>query len=223
VRFPYAIAIAIPTGPATGICVLDADGTEAVEWVELRGVPATVIVRTKRGFHYYFRYPTDLPVRNSAGRIHTGVDIRGIGGMAIAAGSLRPDDFIYRYVPGRALGEVAIALLPDWLRHWLEQENAPRIAPRALPRPLGLSPNPNDVPVRSLRRSSPPDFALLAAGVPVGSGRDERLFRLACWLRRRGYTHEQTLNVVLEAGRRCQPPFPPRRAAEKVANAERYL
>jgi hypothetical protein len=225
VRFPYATAAAIPTGPSTGIFVLDADGLDAIKWIEfvLRGVPDTVIVKTKRGFHYYFQYPCDLLVHNSAGGIHPGVDIRGIGGMAIAAGSLRPDGFVYRYEPGHALGEVAIAPAPDCPRRWLEEQNTPRNS-LSNPQSLGLSPNPSSHrPPGPFRRAAPPDFAALAAGIPVGSGRDEQIFKLACWLRRRGYTPQQTLSVVLDAGRRCKPPFPEKRAAEKVANAERYL
>jgi hypothetical protein len=218
--FPYAHGAAIPTGPATGFLIVDADGVDAIEWVELRGIPATVIVRTKRGFHYYLRWPANLEVRNSAGSIHPGVDIRGRGGMAVAAGSRRPDGFVYEYAPGHALGELAIAAPPDWLLHWLEQENVPRSSPGALPSASSPSYSSNRT-AGSFRRSAPPDFTQLAAGIPDGA-RDDRLFRLACWLRRRGYTPDQTRNVVLDAARRCQPPFPEPLAAAKVIGAWRY-
>jgi hypothetical protein len=123
-RFPDAGA-AIPTGPATGIFVVDADSAEAIEWLELRGVPVTVLVRTRKGLHYYFQYPLAIRVNNSAGALALGVDIRGAGGMAVAAGT-RNGDFTYHYESGHALGEVAIAYSPNWLIEWLSQQESKR-------------------------------------------------------------------------------------------------
>jgi hypothetical protein len=120
-RFPDAGA-AIPTGPGTRLLVVDADSADAIEWLELRGVPETVIVRTKRGLHYYFQYPIGVRVGNSAGAIAPGVDIRGDGGMATAVGTRRPDGFVYHYDEGHALGDVAIADPPKWLLDWLVEE-----------------------------------------------------------------------------------------------------
>ncbi len=126
-RFPDAGA-AIPTGPATNIFVVDADSTEAIEWLELRGMPATVQVRTRKGRHYYFRYPLTIRVGNSASALAPGVDIRGAGGMVVAAGT-RNGNFQYRYELGHALGEVAIDDAPDWLIDWLLREYSKRTAP----------------------------------------------------------------------------------------------
>jgi hypothetical protein len=212
-NYPYAAGAAIPTGPATGLFVLDADCIDAIEYVELRGTPKTVMVRTKKGLHYYFTYPADLHVRNSTSSIYPGIDIRGLGGMIVAAGSLRPDGFVYHYEPGLALGKVAIASPPDWLLRWLEQEKRPRVPAQRN--------HPRDGTCGSLRSTTVPDFAQLAAGIPDGQ-RDYQLFRLACWLRHRGYTPEQALAVVLDAAGRCRPPFPESLAAAKVASAWRY-
>jgi putative DNA primase/helicase len=123
-RFPAAGA-GIPTGPATRIFVVDTDSAEANEWLELRGMPATVRVRTRKGRHYYVRYPLAIRVSNSAGALARGVDIRGAGGMVVAAGT-RNGDFIYRYDAEHALGEVAIADAPDWLIEWLLKEQSKR-------------------------------------------------------------------------------------------------
>jgi Bifunctional DNA primase/polymerase, N-terminal len=126
-RFPHAGA-AIPTGPGTNLLVVDADGPDAIEWLEVRGMPETSIVPTRHGLHYYFRYPVDLQVRNSAGALTFGVDIRGAGGMATAAGTSNPcgAEFIYHYDEGHALGEVAITEPPDWLFDWLLQQDRRR-------------------------------------------------------------------------------------------------
>ncbi|MGA8641325.1 bifunctional DNA primase/polymerase [Candidatus Binatus sp.] len=122
-RFPDAGA-AIPTGLATKIFVVDADSADAIEWLEMRGMPVTVLVRTRKGLHYYFRCP-GIEVRNSAGALAPGIDVRGTGGMAVAAGT-HNQGFEYQYDSGHALGEVAIADAPDWLIDWLLQEQVKR-------------------------------------------------------------------------------------------------
>jgi hypothetical protein len=66
------------------------------------------------------------------------------------------------------------------------------------------------------------DMGLIAAGLPDGR-RDFELFRLACWLRRRGYSRERTREVVLDAASRCCPPFPAPLAEQKVSSAWRYV
>jgi putative DNA primase/helicase len=135
-RFPNAGA-AIPTGPGTKLLVVDADSPDAIEWLEMRGVPETPIVRTRHGLHYYLKYPLDVVVRNSASALANGVDIRGAGGMATTAGTLNPcgSGFIYHYDEGYALDQVAIADPPDWLFKWLLQQDQKRhVAEPAAPR-----------------------------------------------------------------------------------------
>jgi Bifunctional DNA primase/polymerase, N-terminal len=126
-RFPHAGA-AIPTGPGTNLLVVVADSPDAIEWLGVRGMPETPIVRTRHGLHYYLRYPVDLQIRYSAGALTPGVDIRGAGGMATAAGTLHPcgSGFIYHYDEGHALGQIAITNIPDWLFNWLLQQDRRR-------------------------------------------------------------------------------------------------
>ncbi len=126
-RFPHAGA-AIPPGPGTNLLVVDADSPDAIEWIEVRGVPETPIVRTRHGLHYYFKYPVDVIVKNSASALVTGVDIRGAGGMATAAGTLNPSgsEFLSHYDGGHSRGDVAIADPPDWLCDWLLQQDQKR-------------------------------------------------------------------------------------------------
>jgi hypothetical protein len=67
----------------------------------------------------------------------------------------------------------------------------------------------------------PISFARFVDGISDGY-RDVELFRLACFLRRRGYPRETVLDVVLDAASRCRPPFPPRLAEIKINSAWRY-
>ena len=73
--------IAIATGPASGIFVVDVDGLDAEAALrrleaEHGALPATVEVITARGRHIYFKWPQE-PVRNSAGKIGPHIDVTG--------------------------------------------------------------------------------------------------------------------------------------------------
>jgi hypothetical protein len=61
------------------------------------------------GSHLYFRSPSGLVLRNTAGSLGWKIDSRAVGGYCVAAGSVR-EDGVYRVVRG---GE--IAELPGWL------------------------------------------------------------------------------------------------------------
>ena len=131
-RFPYAGA-GLPTGIATGIFVLDADGPEAFAWLKEREMPRTWSVATRRGAHYYFRWP-GFDVANSSGAIGPHVDIRGRGGFVAVAGSLGKDKFVYYWLPGRSPYCIPLASAPAWLVTLLRpkpQTERPRIQPRA--------------------------------------------------------------------------------------------
>jgi hypothetical protein len=87
--------IAIATGPASGIFVLDIDSPEAeteLQKIEAEHglLPPTVEVITGKGRHCYFRYPADHIIRNSQGKIAAGIDSRGDGGYVLAPPSNHP-------------------------------------------------------------------------------------------------------------------------------------
>jgi hypothetical protein len=132
------LGVAIATGRPASTWVLDVDGLEgAASLQELereRGpLPATVEARTSRGRHIYFRLPADAPdVRNSAGVVAPGVDVRGSGGYVVAPPSPHPSGDRYRWAPGRDPDTLAIASAPAWL---LELLNPPA-APPAPSRPV---------------------------------------------------------------------------------------
>jgi len=79
--------IGVPTGPASGIDVLDLDTArhpEATAWLEAHKseLPQTRIHRTRSGgLHYLFVAHRGL--RNSAGKLARGIDVRATGGYII--------------------------------------------------------------------------------------------------------------------------------------------
>ena len=122
IEFSHAVAAGIPTGAGTHIVVIDADSPDAIEWLELRGMPETWLVRSRRGLHYYFRYCADIDIHNSASIIGPGIDVRGIGGMVAAAGSQLPDGFTYGWDYRHSPQDLPLAKLPPWLLKWFRAD-----------------------------------------------------------------------------------------------------
>jgi hypothetical protein len=176
--------VAIATGAVSGIFVIDIDGLDAE--AELRkleskhgALPATVEAITARGRHIYFRYPAK-PIRNSAGKIAPGIDVRADGGYVLAPPSLHPTGRRYCWSVDSAS---AFAYAPSWLLV------------------LAATPTPTIAP--------PTDWStLLRDGVAEGQ-RNDTLTRLAGhWLRLRIDPHEvrEVLHAFNEA--RCRPSLP---------------
>ncbi len=104
------ICIGIVCGSASKVLVLDIDSQEAMdELCRYGSIPKTPFVKTKHGWHFYFELPEGNASRTRRGLIKD-VDIRCVGGYAIAPGSilkngarydwqLTPDDCDYAEVP----------------------------------------------------------------------------------------------------------------------------
>ena len=107
--------IGIATG--NGLAVLDIDthhGGARPEWA-----PETLTARTPNG-GYHLYYHVDREVRNSAGKLATGVDVRGDGGMVVAppsrithlAGGLREYVGVYAWLnPNTPIASIDASLL----------------------------------------------------------------------------------------------------------------
>jgi hypothetical protein len=90
----------IVTGGASGIWVLDVDGPKGEaslkDLIEQYGhISHGFTVRTGKGLHLYFAWPVTGALRNSAGRIGDGLDVRGEGGYVLAPGSIHPSGAVY--------------------------------------------------------------------------------------------------------------------------------
>ena len=126
-----AAGVAIRTGRESGIAVLDIDvehggaGTLAQLERQYGKLPKTFEVLTGGGGkHLYFRHP-GREVRNSAGKLGPGLDVRGDGGYCVAAPSVHANGRPYKLLHDRKFAE-----LPSWLLELLETERAPRQAPK---------------------------------------------------------------------------------------------
>jgi hypothetical protein len=127
-RWPEAL-IGLPTGAISGLIVLDIDvkrpeanGFDSLEDLGRSILPETPMAHTESGgVHVYFRCPCK-DVRNSAGRIGAGLDVRANGGYVIAAspGSGYTWDSVWNF------NSVEPVVAPDWL--WPAPPARPRIA-----------------------------------------------------------------------------------------------
>jgi hypothetical protein len=178
--------IAIATGTVSGVFVVDVDGLDAE--VELRKleaehgeIPPSVEVITARGRHIYFK-ALEVPVRNSAGKIASGIDVRGDGGYVLTPPSMHPSGRRYAWSVDSAN---AFAAPPDWL-----------LAKIAAPV------NGADVTPSSEWRE------LVTNGVGEGA-RDSTIARLAGHLLRRRIDPFVTLELLqVWNTTRCAPPLP---------------
>lgn len=130
--------IGLATGDASGVVVIDIDpghgGEASFEALEARHGPApdTWSVATGGGgLHFYFAMPP-LDVRNSAGSIGPGIDVRGNGGYVVAPPSLHASGEAYRWVPELHPRRVPLAELPEWMLARIVSKAERRVA-EALP------------------------------------------------------------------------------------------
>ena len=130
--------IGVATGAKSGVWVLDVDpqhgGDKSLADLEREHgtLPLTIEASTPHaGRHLYWRWNADGPeIRNSAGRVGLGLDVRGEGGSIIAPPSVLADGRGYRWIRNGATG---FADAPGWL---VNAALPPPPPPRPTPKPL---------------------------------------------------------------------------------------
>ena len=120
--------VGLRTGSWSGVVVIDFDDGSDPEDFDL---PDTVTVRTGGGgFHYYYAYDPQRPVRSSTSTLAAHVDVRGDGGQVVFPGSVHPETG-QEYEWFRSPDDVPLAPLPEWV---YEKLKAPK--PEKAPTPL---------------------------------------------------------------------------------------
>ncbi len=132
----YGIACGRGNEPLLGV---DLDRKNGVDGVATLGalaekhgftVPQTTVISTPSGGqHRWFTGPAGAPVRNSAGKLGPGIDVRGYGGYLVGPGSWTPKG-IYRFAEQRPAAE-----LPDGLLALMLPQPEPRRPPVCVPGP----------------------------------------------------------------------------------------
>jgi hypothetical protein len=183
--------IGVATGLVSGFFAVDVDGGGADDGAdelrrlerELGKLMRTVEVLTARGRHLWFRNPAAAVIRNSAGKIAPGIDIRGDGGYVLAPPSRHPCGKRYCWSVDSSS---AIAEAPAWL---IERACAP------------ANGNGHGTPPEEWR-------TLVTEGVSEGR-RNISFARLAGHLLRRYVDPVVVLELLLAWNMtRCSPPLP---------------
>lgn len=118
------------TGATSGFFCLDVDGAEgkaSLAQLESQYGPLLKLCMAETpsdGWHIYFKMP-DFDLRNSAGRLGPGLDVRANGGYVVVPpssvvnrnGELKS----YRYLTAATLYAGELPEAPDWLLHFLKR------------------------------------------------------------------------------------------------------
>jgi len=118
----------VATGPESRVFAIDIDGESGEEsfssLVDQHGVwTETLAVTTARGQHFYFDWPASGTIRNSAGKLSAGIDVRGDGGYCVIPPSVHPDGPLYRW----ASVNLQTAPAPDWLLQTITSTARPAV------------------------------------------------------------------------------------------------
>jgi Bifunctional DNA primase/polymerase, N-terminal/Primase C terminal 1 (PriCT-1) len=199
-----AYNVAVTTGAASKIFVVDVDGFDAetnlrkLEVEHGADIPPSVEAITARGRHIYLQYP-ESPVRNSAGKIAPGIDVRGEGGYVLVPPSVHPSGRSYSWSVDSTK---IVAAAPDWL----------------LARANGGGMNGN-----GSAATTPAEWRELIKGVAEGA-RDCSTAKLAGYLLRRHVDPFVTLELLQSwNSNRCTPPLPEKdieRIVDSIAGIE---
>lgn len=123
-----AANIGIACGKRSGIVVVDVDAdhdgfeTLALLAIEHGALPETPISRTGGGGqHIFFKHP-GIEIRNSAGKLGKGIDIRGDGGYVVAPPSIHNNGKRYEWLVKPT--QVPLADMPEWMIELLQERAA---------------------------------------------------------------------------------------------------
>jgi putative DNA primase/helicase len=182
---PYNIGLA--TGRSSGIFVLDRDdrdgGNESLQTLEQEygKLPSTLSQTTGNGVHYLFQMPPDLEIKNSAGKLAPGIDIRGNGGYVVATPSRHQNGKFYTWNCSPYPMREEIAHAPDWLVNLA----------------LGRTGSTNATKVPTPSNSKSEKF-IIPDKVCDGQGREDLIVRYAGHLRGKGLDQSTVERTLLD-------------------------
>lgn len=135
-RNPRSAGVATPTGTTTGLVVLDRDRKNGVDGVatcealeaDLGVLPPTLQQRTGSGSdQLIFRYPAGATIKNSAGDLGPGLDVRSVGGYIVVPPS-RNEAGSYAW-----LNDLDPAPLPQTWVDFLKERPRPEVERKPAP------------------------------------------------------------------------------------------
>lgn len=194
---------AIPHGKQFGLFALDVDidkgGPKSLKRIEEEygRLPETWTVRTgPGGKHYYYLYPENQTIRNSAGKLGPGLDIRGEGGFTVGPGSKHQNGELYVSESSPS----SIAKAPEYLLKLIRETSAQK---------------------RTETGASSEELMYFDELIQQGIRNDTLFRKYACFLKNRFPQKLVTEWCLLLNAQRCDPPLPTKEVLEIVASAFR--
>lgn len=188
------VNIAVVCGRISGnLVVVDFDDPKAYKKLFSGIDRETLVVKTSRGLHVYFK--TDCPVNSFKVDIPSfgGIDVKGEGGYVLAPPSVHPSGKTYEFVSQipikRWEGDFKFEFLEMVRRIFKIQVKQEKI-----------------------------NITKLLQGVPEGQ-RDEAAIRVATWFRKEGLSEDETVTKLREWNQRNQPPLEDQILEIKVRSA----
>lgn len=128
-RLPMANP-AIATGASSGVWALDLDNHDGKDGLATLAalehqhgrLPHTPAQRTGSGGEHRLFRMNGVEVRNSAGKIGPGIDVRGTGGYIVLPPSVHPDGGTYEWIDACHPADIDPADAPAWLYDLLQKK-----------------------------------------------------------------------------------------------------
>jgi hypothetical protein len=188
-RWPDA-NIGLATGRVSGVWVIDLDGDEGrASWEQLAEehpevVDETLVAATGKGYHLYWRLPTETPDPGRRIGVRPGIDIIGGNGYLVAPPSVHPSGRTYEWLNPDARPVEA----PQWMLELQRPKPASRTqqpasstifasAPRFTGRPQDGAVGDPQSYLRGVARAA----SRAVAGAAQGT-RNHELFKQAVWV-----------------------------------------
>jgi len=203
-------------GENLSLIVVDIDnknkkkGDESVFELELEGFifPKTLTQVTKHGRHLI--YKVSSPVKQGAGVLGQGIDIRSSGGYVVSAGSV-VDGFTYKFENKNTV----IANAPEWVIKKCGKPGKERKVKINFDSEFFTSDKTRERAIEYLENN-----ASLAI---EGDGGDETTFKVASRLKDIGVSEGTCIEIMLNSWNdRCSPPWQSMDLQEKIYNAYKY-
>ena len=119
------------TPPGQQLVCVDTDSPEVEAWVQGQAVlPPTPTAKTANGCHRYYLAPAGLPHFDGS---PTRPEVRAGTHYTVLPPSTHPSGLVYEWLPGLAIGGVALADLPPWGIALMRGEDKPEQARRPAP------------------------------------------------------------------------------------------
>lgn len=205
--------IALLTGEAARLVVVDGDSPEAAEVIRATCAPTPLVVLTSKGAHFYYRHPGGARIPNAVRLVDDPpIDLRADGGLVIGPGSIHATG--HRYLPEDDLESVLD--LPEFDRAWFPIPETQATAPKA--RVVFHVSSERAEFMDQARR-----YLQSVPGATQGDGGDVHTYRLACKLTR-GFCldDQEALDLLLQWNSTCTPPWREEDLAAKIRHSRAY-